>query len=357
MTQADFWRGKRVLITGHTGFKGGWLTLWLNHLGSVLYGFSLAPPSVPNLFDVAGVGGCIESQTGDIADFQTLLDYVRRVEPDVIFHMAAQSLVRASYLDPVGTFRTNVLGTVHVMEAARLVGSARCVVSVTSDKCYENRETCTPYREGDPMGGHDPYSSSKGCAELVAAAYRRSFFEPRLTEHQPIGLATVRAGNVVGGGDWGADRLVPDCMRALLAGARPVIRNPTATRPWQHAFEPLSGYLLLAERLWERPSHFAGAYNFGPSDQGVQPVRWIVERLCAAWRPDTSYEVQNEIGPHEAHHLQLDSTLAREKLGWKSRLELADALGLTVEWFRAYQAGCPMREFSIRQIESYECKS
>ena len=357
MTQTDFWRGKRVLITGHTGFKGGWLTLWLKRLGSVLYGYSLAPPSVPNLFEVAGVAGCMESQTGDIADFEALLSCVQRVQPDVIFHMAAQSLVRASYVDPVGTFRTNVLGTVHLMEAARLVGSARCVVSVTSDKCYENRETSRPYRETDPLGGHDPYSSSKGCAELVAAAYRRSFFEPLPTERPSIGLATVRAGNVIGGGDWGADRLVPDCMRALLAGDQPVIRNPTATRPWQHVFEPLSGYLLLAERLWERPSHFAGAYNFGPCDPGMQPVRWIAERLSASWSAETSYQVQNQSGPHEAHHLQLDSTLARQKLGWKSRLELPHALDMTVDWFRAYQSGCPMQEFSIRQIESYERKS
>jgi CDP-glucose 4,6-dehydratase len=354
--QADFWRGKRVLITGHTGFKGGWLTLWLHQLGSVVSGFSLAPPSVPNLFSVAGLAGCVASQTGDIADFPALLDCVRRVEPDVIFHLAAQSLVRASYSDPVGTFRTNVLGTVHVMEAARLVGSARCIVSVTSDKCYENRETSVPYRETDPMGGHDPYSTSKGCAELVATAYRRSFFERSETE-RPIGLATVRAGNVVGGGDWGADRLVPDCMRALLAGAKPVIRNPTATRPWQHAFEPLSGYLLLAELLWERPGDFAGGYNFGPCDQDIQPVRWIVERLCASWSSDAGYEVQNQAGPHEAHTLRLDSTLARKKLGWKSRLQLADALDMTVEWFRAYQAGCPMLDFSMRQLENYECKS
>ena len=226
--QAEFWRGKRVLITGHTGFKGGWLTLWLNRLGSVLSGYSLAPPTVPSLFDVAGVGACIESQTGDIADFDRLLNCVARVQPDVIFHMAAQSLVRASYQDPVGTFRTNVLGTVHVIEAARKVGSAKCIVNITSDKCYENRETSTPYRETDPMGGHDPYSSSKGCAELVAASYRRSFFEPKGAERPSMGLATVRAGNVIGGGDWGTDRLVPDCMRALLAG-RSSVAQPVFT--------------------------------------------------------------------------------------------------------------------------------
>jgi len=355
--QAEFWRGKRVLITGHTGFKGGWLTLWLNRLGSVLSGYSLAPPTVPSLFDVAGVGACIESQTGDIADFDRLLNCVARVQPDVIFHMAAQSLVRASYQDPVGTFRTNVLGTVHVIEAARQVGSAKCIVNITSDKCYENRETSTPYRETDPMGGHDPYSSSKGCAELVAASYRRSFFEPKGAERPSMGLATVRAGNVIGGGDWGTDRLVPDCMRALLAGRKALIRNPTAIRPWQHVLEPLSGYLLLAERLWERPADFAGAYNFGPCDQGMQPVGWIVERMCALWSAEAGYEIQQQAGPHEAHSLRLDSTLAREKLGWKSRLQIEDALDMTVDWFRAYQAGNAMREFSNRQIETYEHKS
>jgi CDP-glucose 4,6-dehydratase len=357
MTSPGFWSGKRVLLTGHTGFKGGWLTLWLSRLGAQLFGFALAPPSEPNLFNVANLSQHIRSQHGDIADFPTLLCYVDRVQPDVVLHLAAQSLVRASYADPVGTFRTNVLGTVHVIEAARLVGSPKCILNVTSDKCYENRETLWAYRETDPMGGHDPYSSSKGCAELVASAYWRSFFQPMAKNGRQIGLASVRAGNVIGGGDWSTDRLVPDCMRALLACAKPVIRNPSAIRPWQHVLEPLSGYLTLVERLWEQPGLFAGAYNFGPHDRGAKPVSWIVERLCGLWSAEARYEIRAAVGLHEAHYLKLDSTLAREKLAWQPRLELEEALEMTIDWFRAYHSGAAMDNFTSNQIEAYERKS
>jgi CDP-glucose 4,6-dehydratase len=274
----DFWRGKRVLITGHTGFKGGWLSLWLQSLGAELQGLALAPPTTPSLFVKAMVGAGMASAIGDIRDYETVHACMAAFKPEIVIHMAAQPLVRLSYTEPVATYATNVMGTVHVLEAARHAGSVRAVVNVTTDKCYENREWVWGYREDEPMGGYDPYSNSKGCSELITSAYRRSFFQ-----HSGIALGSARAGNVIGGGDWAADRLVPDILRAFERGEPVVIRNPTATRPWQHVLEPLSGYLALAEQLFQHGQAFAEAWNFGPRDEDARPVGWIVKKMADLW--------------------------------------------------------------------------
>ena len=283
----SFWKDKRVLITGHTGFKGGWLSIWMQRLGATVAGYALDPPTETSLFDAAQVAESMTSVIADVRDLDRLDGFVSEFRPQVIFHMAAQSLVRRSYADPVDTYGSNVMGTVHVLEAARRCGDVRAVVNVTSDKCYENREWPWGYRENEPMGGHDPYSSSKGCAELITSAYRRSYFssEPATGRSAPPALASARAGNVIGGGDWAEDRLVPDIMRAFLSGQAVVIRNPGSVRPWQHVLEPLRGYLTLAERLHNEGSDFAQAWNFGPSDNDARPVGWLVDRLCSLWGP------------------------------------------------------------------------
>jgi CDP-glucose 4,6-dehydratase len=347
----SFWHGKRVLITGHTGFKGSWLSLWLARLGAEVEGFALSPPTDPSCFEAAGVGRHIQSHIGDIRDADAVLRQFQRQQPEIVFHLAAQPLVRLSHRDPVGTYLTNVMGTVHVLDAARRTGSARVIVAVTSDKCYENREQLWGYREHDAMGGYDPYSSSKGCAELVAAAYRRSYFES--PDRERTRLATARAGNVIGGGDWAEDRLVPDCLRALGRGETIVLRRPNAVRPWQHVMEPLAGYLTLAQKLWQGDRGVTSAYNFGPYDSEIQPVSAIVGKLVDLWGSG-AWKVEPSDDLHEAGLLALDSTLARTELGWRPRLSVPDALALTVEWFRAYQAGCAMDEFTCRQIAEYE---
>ena len=345
-----FWRDKRVLITGHTGFKGSWLSLWLAHLGAQVHGLALDPPTQPSCFETACVGSHIGSFLGDIRDQETVLRYFRDHRPEIVFHLAAQSLVRESYHDPAGTYLTNVIGTVNVLEAIRQTESVRAAVVITSDKCYENRETQSPYRETDPMGGHDPYSSSKGCAELVSAAYRRSYFE---TPGKPrVRIATARAGNVIGGGDWAKDRLVPDCFRSLHRGEKIIVRHPKAVRPWQHVIEPLAGYLILAEKLWDFESPVGSAYNFGPNLTDLQPVASVVSKLielwgCGDWVARPSSDL------HEAGLLSLDSTLARSELGWTSLLSLTTALEWTVEWVRAFQQGCRMDNSTLEQIDRY----
>lgn len=351
VTGGGFWRDKRVLVTGHTGFKGSWLSLWLSGLGAKVEGFALPPPTQPNCFEAAQVGRHIESQNGDIRDASAVLRHFHRQQPEIVFHLAAQSLVRLSHRDPVGTYFTNVMGTVHILDAARQTRSARVIVVVTSDKCYENREQLWGYRESDAMGGHDPYSSSKGCAELVASAYRRSYFET--PDHQPIRVATARAGNVIGGGDWAEDRLVPDCLRALGRSEVILLRRPNAVRPWQHVMEPLSGYLTLAQKLWLGDADVGSAYNFGPYDSEIQPVSAIVSKLVDLWGSG-SWKTESTDSLHEAGLLALDSTLARSELGWRPRLSISEALGLTVDWFRAFQDGRAMDEVTRRQIEQYE---
>ncbi len=348
----QFWNGKRVLVTGHTGFKGGWLVLWLARMGAKVSGFALRPPSEPNLFTLANVGEQVDSTTGDVGDLAAVVATCKRTQPELIFHLAAQSLVRKSYAEPVQTYRTNVMGTVHVLEAARAVGSVRAIVNVTSDKCYENREVPWGYRETDPLGGADPYSSSKGCSELVAGAYRRSYF----SKSGQTGLASVRAGNVIGGGDWAEDRLVPDCIRAFLQNEPIVLRNPSAVRPWQHVLDPLAGYLMVAERLYENPASLSGAYNFGPYEHNVQPVSMVVGEMARLWGETARVLIHTDAARNEAGILALDSTLARTHLGWKPRLGFQDALQWTIGWYRAYDTSQPMAEFTATQIADFETR-
>ncbi len=346
----SFWSGRKVLLTGHTGFKGAWLSLWLQSLGARLTGFSLDVPTEPSLFELARVGEGMETITGDIRDPDAIASVIASSGPEVVIHMAAQSLVRRSFAAPRDTYATNVMGTVNVLDAVRTQGEGvRVVVNVTSDKCYENREWDWGYREHEPMGGHDPYSSSKGCAELVAAAFRRSFFA------DPDGprLSSARAGNVIGGGDWGEDRLVPDVMRAALEGAEARIRNPNSIRPWQHVLSPLSGYLLLAQTMFDRPSGEAG-WNFGPPERDARPVGWIVEQLGALWPEGVRWTVDDGPHPHEARYLKLDSSLARARLGWQPLVGLEQTLRSIVDWYRALSAGEDMRAVTLGQIETLQ---
>lgn len=345
---AAFWSGRRVLLTGHTGFKGGWLALWLQSMDAEVCGLALAPPTSPALFEIARVAAGMQHHIVDIRDCSAVHSVMSGFQPDIVFHLAAQPLVRASYQHPINTYATNVMGTVHVLEAARHAGSVRTIVNVTTDKCYDNRELTTGYRETDPMGGHDPYSSSKGCAELVSAAYRTSFLCDA-----GIALATARAGNVIGGGDWAEDRLVPDVLRALERGEPVQIRNPHAIRPWQHVLEPLSGYLLLAQRLHMHGQQDAEAWNFGPRADDAKPVQWIVERLCKAWGDDAHWKPQPGTHPHEASFLKLDISKADHRLHWAPRWSLDTALNRTVQWQRAWQQQADMRVVCLQQISEY----
>lgn len=348
-TNPAFWRNKRVLMTGHTGFKGSWLSLWLQSMGAELRGVALPPPSSPALFDIARVGASMDHRLADIRDFDKVQALFSDFKPEIVIHMAAQPLVRLSYQQPVETYATNVMGTVHVLEAARHAGSVRAIVNITTDKCYENREWIWGYRENEPMGGHDPYSSSKGCAELVSSAYRKSFLQ-----EAGVAMATARAGNVIGGGDWAQDRLVPDILAALQRQEPVQIRNPHATRPWQHVLEPLSGYLLLAERLYESGQADAEGWNFGPRDEDAQPVQWIVERLCAAWGSNASWHLQPGEHPHEAHFLKLDISKARQRLHWAPRWSLDNALIHIIDWHQAWLAGNDMHAVCLNQISQYQ---
>lgn len=346
--EEGFWHGKTVLVTGHTGFKGAWLSLWLQALGAHVVGFSRGIPSEPSLYALAGVGeGMHESIEGDIRDAPAVEQALVRAAPEIVIHMAAQPFVRRSYDSPRETFEANVMGTVNVLDAARRCPSVRALVCVTSDKCYENRETARPYREGDPLGGHDPYSASKGAAEIVASAYRRSFFR----EPDSPRVATARAGNVFGGGDWGEDRLIPDMMRCALGGLTLRVRNPTSTRPWQHVLCPLGGYLLLAQALCESPAA-ATAWNFGPAESDARPVGWIVRRACELWPGGFSWSEDAGPHPYEAARLVLDSSRAREQLGWEPAMSLDEGLEATVQWYRALVEGADMREVTLAQIEA-----
>jgi CDP-glucose 4,6-dehydratase len=351
---SEFWRGKRVLLTGHTGFKGSWLSLWLQSSGAKVTGYALAPPTRPSLFEVAGVGAGMTSIIGDVRDLERLCGVFAEHQPEIVIHMAAQPLVRYSYHEPVETYSTNVMGTVHLLEAVRRTRSVRAVVNVTSDKCYENREWVWGYRENEPMGGYDPYSNSKGCAELVTSAYRNSYFHPAQYDAHRVAIASARAGNVIGGGDWAADRLIPDIMRAITQGQPVGIRNPHAVRPWQHVLEPLAGYLALAERLYQDGAAFAEGWNFGPSDEDAQPVQWIVERLTDAWGEGASWTRDAGDHPHEANYLKLDCSKAKARLDWRPRWQLSQALEAIIAWHKAHRRGEGMREFSLGQISLYQ---
>jgi CDP-glucose 4,6-dehydratase len=348
-TNPKFWRGKRVLLTGHTGFKGSWLSLWLQSMGADLRGVALDAPTTPALFEVARVAQGMDHCVADIRDYGKLRSLVVDFKPEILIHMAAQPLVRLSYQQPIDTYATNVMGTVHVLEAARQSGSVRAVVNITTDKCYENKEWLWGYREDEPMGGHDPYSSSKGCAELVSSAYRKSFLQP-----EGIAMATARAGNVIGGGDWALDRLVPDILHALENQQPVQIRNPHAIRPWQHVLEPLSGYLSLAERLYEHGQTDAEGWNFGPMDEDARPVQWIVESLCKSWGQGATWTQQPGEHPHEASYLKLDISKARQRLHWGPRWSLQKALTYITEWHRAWLSGADMQAYCLQQIQNYQ---
>jgi CDP-glucose 4,6-dehydratase len=346
---SNFWRNKRVFITGHTGFKGSWLSLWLHSLGAKVYGYSLAPDATPALFDIAKIEALLSGHTvADIRDYPSLAKSIDAAQPEIVFHLAAQPLVRRSYNDPIETYSTNVMGTVNVLEAIKQSASAKAVVNITTDKCYENKEWVWPYREDEPMGGHDPYSSSKGCAELVTASYRKSFYSSL-----NIGLATARAGNVIGGGDWSNDRLIPDFLRAIDAEQILKIRSPHSIRPWQHVLEPLKGYMLLAEALYNDPQAYASAWNFGPNEQDAKEVGWIVSKL-ADYLPQTRWEIDADPQPHEAHLLKLDSSKARKYLQWQSKWDLETALQKIAEWHICWKKQQDMQAFCLSQIATYQ---
>lgn len=351
---ASFWQGKRVLVTGHTGFKGGWLCLWLQQLGAKLVGYSLDPPSNPNLFESANVAKGMISLNEDVCDLAAVKAAVQSHKPEIIIHLAAQSLVRYSYNNPVETYATNIMGTVNVLEAVRHSGDVRVALIVTSDKCYENRERLTGYVEHEPMGGYDPYSSSKGCAELVTAAYRKSYFSGDNASSCQAAIASARAGNVIGGGDWAQDRLLPDIVRAFLQRQPVSIRNPQAVRPWQHVLDPLHGYLKLIEMLWEQGNRYAEAWNFGADDSDAKPVSWIADRFVALWGDGARWRHDASLQPHEANHLRLDCSKARTRLGWRPGLTLDSALEWSAAWYRAYRENEDMRQFSVDQIERYQ---
>ena len=348
------WCNKRVFLTGHTGFKGGWLALWLSHLGANVRGYALDPSTTPSFFDAARLSEKIEDLRGDIRNPATLDSAIQSFAPEVIFHLAAQPLVRASYHDPIATYETNVIGTARILDCVRRTPSVRAVVVVTTDKCYENQETLRPYKETDPLGGYDPYSSSKACAEIATASFRQSYFHPsKLAEHK-VAIATARAGNVIGGGDWSTDRLIPDLVRGFLSNTPVLIRHPHAIRPWQHVLEPLHGYLKLAEKLLTHNLMYATAYNFGPVESDAQSVSWVADRMATSWGDNASWVLDKSPSPHEAHYLNLDATRAHSDLAWNPCLNLETALHWLVEWYEAHYAGADMQAFTIDQVSAYE---
>ena len=347
MIDQVFWQGKRVFLTGHTGFKGSWLSLWLVSLGASVKGYALNPNTTPSLFNEAKVDRVIDSQIGDIRDQEALHESMTTFNPDVLIHMAAQPLVRYSYDAPIETYEVNVIGTAKVLEVARNCAKLKAIVNITTDKCYENDERSQGYKENDPMGGHDPYSSSKGCAELVTLAYRRSFLQD-----QGVSLASVRAGNVIGGGDWADDRLIPDILRSFEKNKPVVIRNPKATRPWQHVLEPLSGYLVLAQKMYNNHKEYAEGWNFGPREEDVKPVDWILDKMISKW-PDSSWELDQNSNPHEAGFLKLDISKAESKLGWKPVWELSYTLEKIIAWQKAWLNKEDMQVACLAEIEEY----
>jgi CDP-glucose 4,6-dehydratase len=354
MVNRAFWNGRRVFLTGHTGFKGSWLTLWLKKLGADVCGYALEPPTQPNLFEQANVGAGLRSITADIRDFDRLRASIAAFDPQVLLHLAAQSVVRTAYENPIETYSANVMGTVHIFEAVRQLRRPCVIVNVTSDKCYMNREVVWGYREEEPMGGKDPYSNSKGCAELVTTAFRESYFPAASVSGHGVALASARAGNAIGGGDWTKDQLIPDLVRSFASGESCLIRNPSAIRPWQFVLEPLRGYLSLAEKLSEKPEDFASGWNFGPVESDAMPVSWIADTLARSWGGSASWTRDTTWHPKEAHFLKLDASKAAAYLGWRPKVQLRLALEWIVEWYRAFESKSDMRCVTLAQIERYE---
>jgi len=350
---SSFWRGKKVFLTGHTGFKGAWLSLWLASLGAEVTGYALEPPTEPNMFGLCHVDGSMRSIHGDVRDREHLRTCLLSCKPDIVMHMAAQSLVREAYVCPVETYGINVMGTVHLLDAVRRCASVRAVLNITTDKCYENREWFWGYREIEPLGGFDPYSNSKACSELVTAAYRNSFFPPERHAEHGVAVASARAGNVIGGGDWAKDRLIPDCIRSLLKGEKIKIRSPHALRPWQYVLEPLNGYLTLAQRLYEQGPTFAEAWNFGPEDKDAKTVEWIVKFLCKVWGKGAALEIDQGDHPHESQYLKLDWSKAKTRLGWYPRWNIEKTLHKILEWTDIYRNNGDLKAISLRQIYEY----
>lgn len=357
MLDKGFWKSKNVFLTGHTGFKGSWMCLVLHALGAQITGYSLAPQTKPSLFQHCGIEALLHSHIcGDVRNKDDVTKVLLVAQPDIVIHMAAQPLVGMSYVDPLTTYETNVMGTVHVFEAIRkaslVQAPIKAVINVTTDKCYENKEWSWGYREVDTLGGHDPYSNSKACSELVTASYRQSFFRSGAAAHQ-IGIATARAGNVIGGGDWTEGRLIPDLLRSLLNGEKVVLRHPYAIRPWQHVLESVCGYLLLAEKLWKDGQRYSSSWNFGPSPEDAKTVEWVTARLCEKWGAEASYQITGSSPFHEATYLKLDCSKAITELGWRPRWSLEQALDAVVEWTRAYQQKKEMQHFCLEQIDHY----
>lgn len=348
------YKNRRVLITGNTGFKGSWMCLLLHKLGADVYGYSLPAPSTPAMYDIARIDELVNTEINDVRDYNSLLGALNRIQPEIIIHMAAQPLVRESYKNPIETYSINVMGTVNLLEAVRHCKSVRAVLNVTTDKCYENKEWFWGYRENEPMGGYDPYSNSKGCSELVTSSFRNSFFNTAEFEKHGVAVASARAGNVIGGGDWAADRLIPDFIRAILKKEKVFIRNPFATRPWQHVLEPVSGYLTLCAKLFEEGGvKYADGWNFGPDDADAKNVGWIIDKVCSLWGEGAEYEIDNGNHPHEANYLKLDCSKAKSLLNWYPRWSVSQALASIVDWTKAYQQNEDMRSFSFKQIENY----
>jgi CDP-glucose 4,6-dehydratase len=353
MIDQDFWRGKRVFLTGHTGFKGSWLSLWLQSMGAQVVGVSLEPPTKTNLYEQAHVADGMVSLREDIRNLDRMKALFLEYQPEIVFHLAAQPLVRYSYREPVETYQTNVMGTLNILEAIRSVNSVRAAVMITTDKCYKNKEWEWGYREIDPMGGHDPYSSSKGCAELLIASYRDSYFPSKECHQHKTAIASVRAGNVIGGGDWAEDRLIPDIIRAIQSNNSVHIRNPNSIRPWQHVLEPLDGYIELAEKLFILGNQYAEGWNFGPKEEDAKPVQWIVEKLTGLWGDNAKWDVDKGEHPHEAKYLKLDCSKAYNRLDWRPKWNLQTALEKIIEWHKDEKSGADMKLCTLNQIKSY----
>ena len=354
MDNKDFWKGRKVFITGHTGFKGSWLSLMLSFLGADVTGYALKPPTRPSLFELCNIGRTIDSNIGNILDIKRLKRMIKTAKPEIVIHMAAQAIVRQSYQDPLETYHTNMIGTANLFEAVRSCNSIKAVINVTTDKCYDNPGKRAPFKEDEKLGGYDPYSNSKACSELVTSSYRSSFFNPGSYKKHRVAIASARAGNVIGGGDWAKDRLIPDFVRSILAGKKIDIRNPKAIRPWQHVLDPLKGYLMLAEKLCQKGVLYGEAWNFGPDAKERRSVEWVVKKLCNMWGDGADYRVDKKIHPHEASYLQLDCSKAHKLLAWRPKWHIETALDKIVEWTKTYKDDRKnIKSVCLRQINEF----